>query len=84
MSIVTHIVPDHVRQVWGELPANQPLDVARGSLLPIIRPNINGKSFIINGGNITEVEDKLEETQPIWLGQELSKHMNEGQRRLIP
>ncbi|KAI8655293.1 hypothetical protein NCS57_01277700 [Fusarium keratoplasticum] len=81
---VTAMVTDHVRKVWGELPANSPLDVAKASLLPIVRPKVNGKSFLINGGNITEVEDKLDETQHVWLGSELDNNMREGQRRLIP
>lgn len=78
------MITDHIKNVWGDLPANKPLDVAKASLLPVVRPEINGKSFLINGGNITEVEDKLDEAQPIWMGPELDKHMREGQRRLIP
>ncbi|KAH7133876.1 hypothetical protein EDB81DRAFT_658955 [Dactylonectria macrodidyma] len=81
---VTAMVTDHIKKVWGNLPANSPLDVARASLLPIMRPDVNGKGFLINGGNITEIEDKLDETQHIWLGMELDGHMREGQRRLIP
>lgn len=78
------MVTGHIQNVWGELPANSPLDVARASLLPIARPEVNGKSFLINGGDITEVEDKLDETQPVWLGSQLDSDMREGQRRLIP
>jgi hypothetical protein len=75
---------DRMKEVWGDLPANQPVDVARATMLPVLRPDINGKSFLIAGGKITELEDKLAETQDVWLGPELSAHMNEGQRRLIP
>lgn len=78
------MVTDEIRKVWGDLPANQPLDVAKASLLPVILPQVNGKSFLINGGKITEVEDKLDEAQPIWMGPELDKNMRDGQRRLIP
>ena len=78
------MVTDRIREVWGDLPANQPIDVAKASLLPVMRPEVNGKSFLINGGNITELEDKLAETQPIWLGQKLSEDMNDGQERLLP
>lgn len=78
------MVTDHIMKVWGDLPANTPEDVARASLLPAMRPELNGKSFIINGGNITEVEDKLEESQSVWLGSKLDENMREGQRRLIP
>lgn len=77
------MITDHVKKVWGDLPANSPLDVAKASLLPVVRPGVNGKAFLINGGNITEVEDKLDETQGVWLGQELDKQMREGQGRLI-
>lgn len=83
-NLVTAMVTGHIQHVWDNMPANQPVDVARASLLPIIRPETNGKSFLINGGNITELEDKLDETQHIWLGPDLDKDMREGQRRLIP
>lgn len=77
------MITDHVKKVWGDLPANTPLDVAKASLLCVVRPEINGKAFLINGGRFTEVEDKLDETQAVWLGSELDKNMREGQRRLI-
>ncbi|KAJ4250200.1 hypothetical protein NW762_012015 [Fusarium torreyae] len=80
---LTDMITDHVRKVWGDLPANTPLDVAKASVLPVLRPDVNGKAFIINGGNITEVEDKLDETQGVWLGPDFDKYMREGQRRLI-
>ena len=78
------MVTDQIRQVWGELPANTPLEVAKAGLLPIVRPHINGKAFIIHGNIMTEVEDKLDEVQSVWLGPTLDKNMREGQRRLIP
>ena len=78
------MVTEELKGVWGELPANMPIDVAKAALLPIVRPEVNGKSFIINGGNITEVEDKLDEAQHMWLGTELDVNMREGQKRLIP
>lgn len=83
-GVVTAMVTGHIQDVWENMPANEPVDVARASLLPVMRPETNGKSFLINGGNITELEDKLDETQSVWLGPELDKHMREGQRRLIP
>ncbi|KAK1467399.1 hypothetical protein CMEL01_11392 [Colletotrichum melonis] len=80
----TEMVTDHIRSIWKELPANTPKDVATASLLPAMRPEVNGKSFFIHGGNISDLEDKLDETQPLWLGTDLDKQMREGQRRLIP
>ena len=63
---------------------NQPVHVARALLLPVVRPEINGKSFWVGGGEIVEVEDKTHEAQPIWLGKEMSEHVDEGQRRIVP
>lgn len=77
------MVTDEIKKVWGDLPANKPLDVARASLLLVVRPEINGKSFLVNGGLITEVEDKLDEARHVWLGPKLDKDMREGQRRLM-
>lgn len=71
-------------EVWGDLPANRPEGVALALLLPVVRPEINGKSFFVAGHKIFDLEEKLQETQPLWMGSELSKHVNEGQRRLIP
>lgn len=50
----------------------------------MVRPQLNGKSFLMNGGLITEVKDKLDEAGPVWLGSEFDKDMREGQRRLMP
>lgn len=70
--------------LWGDLPANQADDVAKALLMPVCRPDINGKSFFVEGGRIVDFEDKILETQPQWMGQRLSDDVNEGQRRLVP
>ncbi|KAM5357491.1 hypothetical protein ACJZ2D_016209 [Fusarium nematophilum] len=81
---ITPFLPEEVKKIWAELPANTPLEVATGGLLPVVRPELNGKSFVIHGENIIEVEDKLSELQHLWLGPELDRDMREGQRRLAP
>lgn len=81
---VTPFLTDEVRETWSGLPANTPLEVARGTLLPVVRPGLNGMSFFIHGESITEVEEKLHELQPLWLGAELDKNLQEGRRRLAP
>jgi len=78
------LCPSATLSVWGDLPLNEPENVARALLLPVLRPGLNGKSFFVAGGQIVEVEDKLQECQPIWLGVELSGLMSEGQRRTVP
>ena len=71
-------------RVWGELPANEPIGVARALLLPIVRPGINGKSFFIAGHTIIDFEEGLDKTQPLWMGKQLSQDIEEGQRRIVP
>lgn len=78
------MLPNAIKELWGTLPANTPIGVAKALLLPISIESINGKTFFVGGNEIVEVEDKLHEAQPQWLGEVLSKHVDEGQRRLIP
>lgn len=70
--------------IWGDLPANEAEGVARALLLPVVFPDFNGKSFFLVGNRIVDFEDKLHETQPLWMGERLSEKVDEGQRRLIP
>lgn len=78
------MLPKEILDVWGELPANQPWGVAYALLLPIVRPDVNGKALFVAGHQIVDFEDKLHETQPLWMGAKLSADVDEGQRRLIP
>lgn len=78
------MLPQAVRDAWGTLPANEPWGVAHAILLPVVRPGINGKSLFVAGHQIVDFEDKLLETQPLWMGEQLSKDMNEGQKIMIP
>jgi hypothetical protein len=77
-------MPKEVLDIWRDLPANMPTGVGRAILLPLVRPEVNGKSFFVAGHKIVEFEDKLHDTQSQWMGEDLSKSVNEGQRRLIP
>jgi len=81
---ITPMLLDNFMDIWGTLPANQPWGVARALLLPILQSDINGKAFFVAGHEIVEFEDKLHETQPLWMGKQLSADVDEGQRRLIP
>lgn len=80
----TPMLKDEFLRVWGDLPANEPIGVARALLLPAIRPDVNGKSMFVSGHRIIDFEEGLAKTQPIWMGEELSKHVDEGQRRIVP
>ncbi|KFY79217.1 hypothetical protein V499_01752 [Pseudogymnoascus sp. VKM F-103] len=81
---ITSMLPQAVRDKWGTLPANEPWGVAYALLLPVVRPDINGKSFFVAGHQIVDFEDKLHETQPVWMGDQLSKDVDEGQKIMIP
>ncbi|KIV84435.1 hypothetical protein, variant [Exophiala sideris] len=79
----TPMVPKALSDLWGELPANTPAGIAVALLLPTIRPDVNGKTFFIAGNEIVELEDSLAKSQPQWIGEGLSKLIDEGQRRLL-
>lgn len=80
---VTNMVSPSFAELWGELPANQPWGVAHALFMPLLQPKINGKAFFVAGHRIIELEDKLNETQPLWMGEQLSSDVSEGQRRVI-
>lgn len=81
----TGIPPPDIVKAWGnDLPCNTPEGVAKALLLPLIDESLNGKTLWVAGDDIVEIEDKLHETQSLWLGEELSRSVDEGQRRLIP
>ncbi|KUJ13356.1 NAD(P)-binding protein [Mollisia scopiformis] len=81
---VTPMLLPALLDIWGTLPANKPAGVAHALLLPVVRPDVNGKAFFVAGHEIVDFEDKLHETQPLWMGKQLSEDVDEGQRRLIP
>lgn len=83
--VVSPLIEQRFLDMWGDLPTNQPEDVGYGLLLPVVQETLNGKAFFVADGKLVEVEDKIRETQPLWLGSEqLSAAVDEGQRRLIP
>lgn len=78
------MLPQEIRDLWGDLPANTANDVACALLLPVVQETVNGKAFFVAGGEIVELEDKLEKTRPFWMGETLSAHVDEGQKRMSP
>ena len=80
--IVTPILPDWIRDLWADLPANTAEGCAKVLLIPAVRPDLNGSTLWVAGNNAIELEKGLHETQPQWLGRELSTAVDEGQRRM--
>lgn len=76
------MLPDWLREKWGGLPANDTNGVARALLLPAVRPHVNGKTLWVAGNDVIEIEDALHAAQPQWLGEQLSKDLDEGQKRM--
>ncbi|KFY65403.1 hypothetical protein V496_02595 [Pseudogymnoascus sp. VKM F-4515 (FW-2607)] len=81
---ITAMLPDAIRKLWGSLPTNETWGVGRAILLPVVRPDVNGKSLFVGGHQIVDFEDKLHETQPLWMGEQMSKDMDAGQLIMIP
>ena len=75
--------PPQLIESWGSLPKNTPSSVGQTLLLPVVRPEINGKSFFVAGDKAIELEDTLDSAQPHWMGQELSDNVNAGQELLL-
>lgn len=67
----------------ASLPACTPAGVARSLLLPIADPTINGKGFFVAGDKITEFEDTLLESEPLWMGAELCEKVDRGQELMF-
>lgn len=79
---VSPMLPDWIREKWGDLPANTPEGVANALLLPAVRTEVHGKTLWVGGNDVVEIEDSLYETRPKWLGSEMSRSLDEGQRAM--
>ncbi|KAJ0315822.1 hypothetical protein COL5a_011857 [Colletotrichum fioriniae] len=53
------MVSEDIKRLWGDLLSNTPEDVAKDSLVPVIRPETNGKSLIVHGKDFTDVEGMM-------------------------
>lgn len=40
--------------------------------------------MLVAGDQIVELEEKIHDSQGFWMGEQLSRDVDEGQRRLIP
>jgi hypothetical protein len=80
--LVTAQLPDWLKETWGDLPANDPSGVANALLLPMVRPELNGRTIWVAGNKTVELEQPLADTQVQWMGADLSAAINEGQVRM--
>ncbi|KAH7347961.1 hypothetical protein BKA66DRAFT_576396 [Pyrenochaeta sp. MPI-SDFR-AT-0127] len=81
---VTPMLPESIKEIRGGLSQNSPAGIAQALILPLLNQSINGKTFFVAGNEVIELEDKLQETQGLCMGEPLNTNVIEGQRRLIP
>jgi hypothetical protein len=79
----TNMMPQFIADIWGDLPRNTPFGIAKALLLPVVDPSIHGKSFWVGGNEVVELEEKIQETQPLWMGADMSAGVNEENRRML-
>ncbi|KAI1843756.1 hypothetical protein JX265_001050 [Neoarthrinium moseri] len=79
---VTPMLLDDWLAGWT-LPKNTAEGVAQTLFLPIVRNQINGKSFFVAGDEAYEFEDTLFETEPSWMGERLCRDVRKGQEILL-
>ncbi|CAK7236644.1 hypothetical protein SBRCBS47491_009708 [Sporothrix bragantina] len=64
------------------LPKNTPEGAALALFLPTVQA-VNGKSFFVAGDKIIELEDTLNATEPMWMGEQLCDDVRKGQEILL-
>jgi len=62
----------------NNIPVNEPGDVA-DTLSHILVQPINGQALYVSGGKTYEIEERLEEVKPLWLGKQLFEELTAGQ-----
>jgi len=94
LIIDTSFAGDAAKEMFGELPMNSPVSVARGIAQACADPKLNGMSFPIGSllrlgktfwvmdNELTEIEGPLHDTMELWLGKKNTKLFKEGARRL--
>lgn len=73
-----------MRAEWvkHDMPMNQPVDVARYIIQVTASPSAHGKALFVAGGNAVDIEEGLNATEPLWLGERNSRDLNIGQEIL--
>ncbi len=73
-----------VRERWvaEKMPMNSPEDVARIIVQCAGDPHLNGKAVFVSGGRSFDVEEGIDGTRPLWMGEENSRQFDRGQEIL--
>lgn len=67
-----------IKDAWigAGLPTNTPADIARIIVHIASATELAGRAVYVEGGNGWEIEQGLDQTQPIWLGEVPSEQLN--------
>ena len=67
--------------VAAGLPANDPVDISRAIAMAALRPDLNGCTLWVSGGNFTEIENRFltHKGREHWLGKKNNEDWNKGQ-----
>src|SRR5271170_5203848 len=73
LMIDTSFAGEAAKSMFGELPMNTPVSVARGIAQASADPSLNGKTFWVMDNELTEIEGTIESTMDAWLGKKNSQ-----------
>ena len=70
-----------MEQAWAkaQLPSNEPVDVAAVIAGVMVDSTLNGASLYVESGRAWDVEPGIDDTMPIWLGEERCAEWRKGQ-----
>ena len=65
----------------ANLPRNKAIDVAR-VIAGVMVAKVNGEALYVEGGRAWGIEEGIEKTQPLWMGEKQSRDFMKGQEVL--
>lgn len=78
------VMVDGIRQDWLKegLPVNTPADIAKIMIEVGCNEKWNGRAVFVEGGRGWDIEEGLDRTEALWLGENVSKTLAKGQEVL--
>jgi hypothetical protein len=78
------VMVDGIRDKWitQGLPVNSPADVGRIMIEVGVDRKWNGRAVFVEGGRGWDIEEGIEKTEPLWLGEKVSATLAKGQELL--
>lgn len=78
------VMVDGIRDNWVKegLPVNTPADVGRIMIEVGVNRQWNGRAVFVEGGRGWDIEEGIDKTEPLWLGEKVSATLAKGQELL--